>query len=160
MQMAWSAKRTCELYRSASEYTATVWMPSSLQALMTRTAISPRLAMRIFLNRPDGKQSLPVFHRLAVHDQPAFHDAGHFGLDLVHQLHRFDDAQDFAGLNTLAHADEGRRIWGGALIEGSDNGRFDQNQVGVRRLFAGRLKRPCRSGGIAGRGAGPRTRSG
>ena len=29
--------------------------PHSLQALMMRTAISPRLAMRIFLNRPDGK---------------------------------------------------------------------------------------------------------
>ena len=53
-------------------------MPSSLQALMTRTAISPRLAMRIFLNRTDGKQRLPVLHRLAVHHQLAFDDAGGF----------------------------------------------------------------------------------
>ncbi len=32
--------------------------------------------MRIFLNRTDGKQSLPVLHRLPVHDQLAFDDAG------------------------------------------------------------------------------------
>ena len=50
MQMAWSARATCRLSRSASEYTATVEMPISLQARMTRMAISPRLAIRIFVN--------------------------------------------------------------------------------------------------------------
>src|SRR5208337_2537822 len=50
MQMASSAKRTCSELRSASLYTATVLMPSSLHAQMTRRAISPRLAMRIFRN--------------------------------------------------------------------------------------------------------------
>ena len=34
---------------SATEYTATVLMPSSLQARMTRTAISPLFAMSTFL---------------------------------------------------------------------------------------------------------------
>ena len=50
MQMAWSAKATWRLSRSASEYTATVEMPISLQARMIRMAISPRLAIKIFVN--------------------------------------------------------------------------------------------------------------
>ena len=35
-----------------SEYTATVAIPSSLQARMIRTAILPRLAIRIFESTP------------------------------------------------------------------------------------------------------------
>ena len=50
MQTSSSAKRTCSEFSSASEYTATVLMPSSRQAKMMRSAISPRLATRIFLN--------------------------------------------------------------------------------------------------------------
>ena len=50
MQTSSSAKRTCRASRSASLYTATVRMPSSRQAEMMRSAISPRLAIRIFLN--------------------------------------------------------------------------------------------------------------
>src|SRR5947209_16464872 len=121
MQIAWSAKRTWELLRSASEYTATVWMPSSLQAVMTRTAISPRLAMRIFLNRTDGKQSLPVLHRLPVEDELALDDTGGLGFDLIHELHRFDDAQHFAGLYALADAHERRGIGRRAFVEGADD---------------------------------------
>src|SRR5215813_13597066 len=45
-----SASRTCMASASAVECTATVGMPSSLQARKTRNAISPRLAMRIFSN--------------------------------------------------------------------------------------------------------------
>ena len=45
-----SASSTWSDSRSASEKTATVAMPSSRQARMTRTAISPRLAMRTFSN--------------------------------------------------------------------------------------------------------------
>ncbi len=54
MHTAWSAKRTCRLSASASEYTATVFTPSSLQARMTLMAISPRLAMRTFSNMGHG----------------------------------------------------------------------------------------------------------
>src|SRR5690349_21207253 len=50
MQMSSSAKWTCREWVSAVEWTATVLMPISLQVRMTRRAISPRLAMRIFLN--------------------------------------------------------------------------------------------------------------
>src|SRR5882672_8376457 len=50
MQMSSSAKWTWSEWVSAVEWTATVLMPSSLQARMTRSAISPLLAIRIFLN--------------------------------------------------------------------------------------------------------------
>src|SRR5215475_7380152 len=101
MQTASSANRTCSEFRSASEYTATVEIPSSLHAQMTRRAISPRLATRILLNirvglllaaRPDSEQRLPVFHRLTVLCKNPKHFPAHIGLNLVHQLHRFHDA--------------------------------------------------------------------
>lgn len=43
-----SASLTCKLSLSASEYTATVFTPNSLAALITLTAISPLLAISIF----------------------------------------------------------------------------------------------------------------
>jgi len=46
MQIASSAIRACSESRSASEYTATDAMPISLQARTTRSATSPRLAIR------------------------------------------------------------------------------------------------------------------
>src|SRR5258706_8834077 len=45
-----SARRTCMASASAVECTATVAMPSSLQARRMRRAISPRLAIRILSN--------------------------------------------------------------------------------------------------------------
>src|ERR1051326_6057860 len=45
-----SACVTCSAPRSTSEKTATVAMPISRQARITRTAISPRLAMRTLVN--------------------------------------------------------------------------------------------------------------
>src|SRR5713226_3307704 len=117
MHTASSAKRTCSALRSASEWTATVAMPSSLHAQITRSAISPRLAMRIlrnigvrsagrrlFLSRwADGEQRLAVFHRLAVLHEDAHHVPAHFAFDLVHQLHGFDDAEHLAHLDGIAH---------------------------------------------------------
>src|SRR5438552_113255 len=50
MQWASSDMRTCRAFASASEKTATGAIPRSRQARITRTAISPRLAIRIFLN--------------------------------------------------------------------------------------------------------------
>jgi hypothetical protein len=50
MQTDSSASSTCIASLSASEYTATVLMPILRAVLMTRQAISPRLAIRIFLN--------------------------------------------------------------------------------------------------------------
>src|SRR5581483_1412925 len=151
MQTASSANRTCRLWRSASEYTATVRIPNSLHAQMTRKAISPRLAMRIFLMGADGKQRLPVLHRLAVHYQLTFEDPGHFSLDLVHELHRLDDAQDFSRLDTFTDPHKGRGPGRGRLIKRPHDGRADQDQVWIHsrlfRLFLG-ARRSC-GGGIS-----------
>src|SRR3954447_6034489 len=101
--MASSAKRVWRQWRSASEYTATVRMPRSLQAQMTRSAISPRLAIRIFLNmrrglaRANGAQCFAVLHWASVLHQFVNQSSGDLRLDFIHQFHRFDDAQHLAG---------------------------------------------------------------
>lgn len=48
---------TCRQSASAKEYTATVWRPSSLQALITLTAISPLFATKTF------EKAVVVAHR-------------------------------------------------------------------------------------------------
>src|SRR5436190_21482285 len=70
MQTSSSAKRTCSDSRSASEYTATVCTPSSRHARMTRSAISPRLAICTFLNTdaPRGGRPFVVAQDLLEHD--------------------------------------------------------------------------------------------
>ena len=54
MQTDSSASRTYLASRSASEWTTTVLMPSSRHARWMRSAISPRLAIRIFPNSWPG----------------------------------------------------------------------------------------------------------
>src|ERR1700687_5582627 len=102
-----SARRTCMASASAVECSATVAMPSSLQARSTLRAISPRLAMRILSNiRPglevagsfDDAQRLAVFDRLAVVEQDLGDGAGPRRRNLIHRLHRLDDQQRVAGL--------------------------------------------------------------
>src|SRR3954453_182117 len=99
-----SASRTCMAWASAVECTATVAMPSSLQARSTRSAISPRLAMRILSNMMvlgevanrhyspliNNHQRLAVFDRVAVLEQDLRHRAGARRGDLIHRLHRLD----------------------------------------------------------------------
>ena len=146
--------------RSASEYTATVLIPSSLQAQMTRRAISPRLAMRIFLNMsaPQGRmaeQGLAVLHGLAVlvvdlHDLPR-----HLGLDLVHELHGFDDAEHLAHLDLVADAHEGGGVGVGRPVEGAHDGALHHGQA-ARRVLGGAAAGGDRGGGggaALGRGA-------
>src|SRR6476620_5754821 len=100
-------------------------MPISRHARCTRSAISPRLAIRIFLNMGcpgsfwrsgrrgswattslDDEQGLAVLDRLAVLDQDLGDRAGHVGLDLVHDLHGLDDADRVAFLDGAADVDE------------------------------------------------------
>src|SRR5258708_491559 len=100
MQTLWSGSRTCIASSSAVEWTATVAIPSSLQARSTRSAISPRLAIRILSNilaahalRGVGLASfndhdgLAVFHRLAVFHENLDHGAWPWRGDLIHRLH-------------------------------------------------------------------------
>src|SRR5215471_547000 len=165
MQMASSAKRTCSECRSASEYTATVRMPSSLQAQITRSAISPRLAIKTFRNifswtystsffegarlqpchrsqkyrglsapedrsyssfsvRTHRKELLAVFHGLAALDKTFHNLARCIGFDLVHQLHRLDDAEHLPLLHLITHLHKSRCAGRRRLIKSSHNRRF------------------------------------
>src|SRR5947209_7206948 len=93
-----SASRTCMASASAVECTATVAMPSSLQARRTRKAISPRLAIRILSNISsfDDQQRLAVLDRLTVLEKNLDHRSASRCRDLVHGLHGFNDKERFA----------------------------------------------------------------
>src|SRR5690606_21355765 len=122
MQTDSSAMRTCMASASAVECTATVAMPISRQARITRSAISPRLAMRILSNIGllDDHQRRAVFDRGTVLDQDALDGAGARGGDVVHGLHRLDDEQGVALGDLLADRHEGRGPRLGRQIDGAD----------------------------------------
>src|SRR6478672_2845327 len=105
-------------------------MPISRQARWMRSAISPRLAIRIFLNMRgagslDDEQRLPEFDRLPVLAKDLLDGAGLVGLDLVHDLHRLDDADGLAFLDD--GADLGKRFTArtARAIERADHRRLD-----------------------------------
>src|SRR6185436_14721335 len=145
---------------SASECTTTVRMPISRQARWMRSAISPRLAMRIFSNTlAEDEEGLAVLDRLPVLDQDRLDDAGGVGVDLVHQLHRLDDADDVALLHRMADFDERLRVRRGGAVEGAHHGRLDDMAFDGCGGFAGR-RGGCLRGGVRPRGCGSRVRSG
>src|SRR5215831_13868638 len=103
MQTLSSASLTHMAPESASECTATVAMPISLHAGRTRSAISLRLAIRIFSNIDgrlpllDRHEGLAELHRLAVLDQDRRDLAALRRGDRVHGLHGLDDQQGLPG---------------------------------------------------------------
>src|SRR5688572_15485187 len=105
MQTTRSASWAPRLWRSASETASTVSMPSSKQALIRRTAISPRLAMRTRRSlsiarsglRVHDDDRLPELHGRAVLDGNLGDDAVDRRDDVVHELHDLDDRQGVAG---------------------------------------------------------------
>src|SRR6266436_9977192 len=153
MQIDWSAKRTCSEFASAVEWTATVSTPSSRAARITRSAISPRFAMRMrwnmgtpshtrtreksrsnvglsCLRRPgldklESKERLSVLDRATVLHQHVDEAAGLLRFDLVHQLHRLDDAEHLAFLDHLPDVHEGRAVGRGGAVERADERRID-----------------------------------
>src|SRR5690349_4946155 len=68
-----SALLTCRAARSTSEKTATEAMPISRHARMTRTAISPRFAMRTLVNITETLIVTIRFRRLRERDHACFH---------------------------------------------------------------------------------------
>src|SRR5262249_22000713 len=154
-----SAKRTWSAFLSAAEWTLTVVMPSSRQGRMMRNAISPRVAVRSFFmvaSLRDLEQRLPVLHGLRVLHQHGGDDALDLRLELVHELHRLDDAQDLALLHPLADLDERRRVGARRPIERADERRSDGEVLAV--LGGLGLGGGARRGGGGGRrraGAGP-----
>src|SRR6185312_17303382 len=109
MQTLSSASRTCMALESAVECTATVAMPSSLQALRMRSAISPRLAMRTLENMVplfDDDQRFAIFDRLRILDQDAGNGTRAVRRNLVHRLHGLDDKDRLALRHLAADLDE------------------------------------------------------
>src|SRR5690625_2077295 len=112
-------------------------MPSSWAARSMRRAISPRLAIRIFRNtqlasgRTDPEQGLTVLHRILVRYQDLSDDSVGFGLDLVHKLHRLDDAQYGAAGDPVTDLDVIISVRSGSGVEGADNRRTHVDQLRV-----------------------------
>src|SRR5262249_41451553 len=103
-----SASRTCIASSSAVECTATEEMPSSLHARRMRSAISPRLAIRILSNIAsfDDHQRLAEFDRLSVLDENLNNGPCARRWNLVHCLHRFDDQKRVPDPHARADFDE------------------------------------------------------
>src|SRR5919107_5103199 len=122
-----SASRTCMASASAVEWTATVAMPSSLAARRMRSAISPRLAMRILSNMGlkllDDEQRLAVLDRLPVLHEDRRHGAGARGDDVVEGLHGLDEEELVASLHPGADLDEVLGLRRGLAVGGADHGR-------------------------------------
>src|SRR5271168_260851 len=88
-------------------------------------AQEPRVPALVPLGDPDVVQRLAVLDDLAVRGED-FHDlALPLGLDLVHDLHGLDDAEDGVFLDLVAHLDEVGRVGAGRAVEGPDHGRLD-----------------------------------
>src|SRR5690242_7442377 len=136
MQICSSAERTCSEFVSTSEWTATVLMPISLQARMTRSAISPRLAMRIFLNtggpltveyrsgrrrRVDQEERLSILDWFRALRQNLVDATIHLRFDFIHELHRFDDAQHLPLFHEIALIDVGVGIGRRRPVKRSNN---------------------------------------
>src|SRR3954468_968190 len=121
-----------------------------------RSAISPRLAIRIFLNIVrrgpprqatrarrrcgasfDDEERLAELDRLAVLAQDLPDRAGCVRLDLVHDLHRLDDADRLADPDGAADLDEGVGARAGRAVERADHRRLDDLAGDLRRSGLG-----------------------
>src|SRR5215217_1972666 len=148
MHTAWSASRTCSASRSAVEYTATASQPSSCSARITRTAISPRFATSTLSNTSGGplerveraavdglelEQELAVLDGAPVRHVDLAHDALNLRLDLVHELHRLEDAERLPDSDSVALLHERGRAGLRRAIERPDHRRLDPNEPVLRR---------------------------
>src|SRR5215216_6103177 len=88
--------------------------------------------------RIDPEENLPELHRLAVFHQDLANRAGDFRLDLVHDLHRFNDAHGLSWSYPVAHLDVGLGARLGGLVERAHHGRADLLEL---RRRAGRALR-------------------
>src|SRR5581483_4196737 len=81
--------------------------------------------------RLQQEERLAELDGLGVLDQHPDDAARHLRLDLVHELHRLDDADDLALLHPVALADERLRVGSRRPVEGADQRRLDRQEVGL-----------------------------
>ena len=74
----------------------------------------------------DDEQGLSVLDRLAVLYANRFDDTANIGLDLIHHLHCFDDAQGIAFLDAVADLHVGRSTWRRCAVKRADHGCYDR----------------------------------
>ena len=206
MQTDSSARRTYLASRSASEWTTTVLMPISRHARWMRSAISPRLAIRIFSNSLSVALAAAALVRATKRDRQeagrwvarecgvaelrtaragapiavvadrerevrrrardhamtnsgcpnstgcpfsvriALIDPGLVGLDLVHELHRLDDAQRLSFRHAVAHLDEGLRAGRRRAVERAHHRALDDVAFRDGRRRLGRRRGRRRTG--------------
>src|ERR671916_1614497 len=79
----------------------------------------------------DPEEDLAVLHGLRVLNPDLPDDARELGLDLVHDLHRLDDAEHLPLRDARAHRNVRFRARLGRRVEGADHRRLD---LEVRRL--------------------------
>ena len=76
-------------------------------------------------------------------------------LDLVHEFHRFDNAEHLARIDHIADLDEHRRAGGGRFIKSPDDGGLDGNQGRVGQIgVLGRGRARAGGGRMDGRRRG------
>src|SRR5256885_11438231 len=135
MQTVSSASRTCMASASAVEWTATVLIPISWQARWTRSAISPRLAIRTLLNGIgstrllEDQQRLIILNGLGVLDKDLLDGPAARRSDRVHHLHRLDDQQGIARLDTRTGRNERLSARLGREKGGADHRRLDCSRM-------------------------------
>src|SRR5439155_14591592 len=133
---------------------------------LARDAIIFSSTLRIFMTAPRGNRSgwrsgrfdqeqlLSVFDRLRVLDQDLDDGSAHFRLDLVHQLHRFDDADGLSDVHPVADLDVRVGIRRGRPIECPHHRRRDRDGRARRARRLG----PCREDVSRRGGRGRRAR--
>src|SRR3970040_192349 len=138
MQTVSSDRSTCWRLASGTDATPTVLMPSSRHARKILSAISPRLAIKTLSSIANlgvyDEEQLAVLDGTAVLGEDAHDSTADVGVDLIHHLHRFDDAERVSGIDDCADLDE--RLCSGARtgIERTDHRCSDL--VSGRRGFA------------------------
>src|ERR1700730_8842514 len=122
-------------------------MPSSRQARATRSAISPRLAIRTFSNMGsvlwlEVHQHLLELDPIAVLHEDLRDLAALTGRDLIHHLHRLDDAHGLAELDTRADLHERLRARLRGAVEGAHQRRPHPDPLVLLLQVADREPRP------------------
>src|SRR5439155_623018 len=115
----------------------TIWVMACLKLNVAPLGAS---GMRIH-----AEEGLSELDRLSVFHADFAHQPRDFGLDLVHDLHRLDDADDLPGGDPTPRLDIGRRPRLGCRVERPDHRGLDLHEL--------RLSRDTRRGD-AGLGAG------
>src|SRR5881275_2219073 len=123
----------------------TIWVMACLKLNVAPLGAS---GMRIH-----AEEGLSELDRLSVFHADFAHQPRDFGLDLVHDLHRLDDADDLPGGDPTPRLDIGRRPRLGCRVERPDHRGLDLHEL--------RLSRDTRRGdGGLGAGSGRGYRSG